>query len=65
MKDCAFQVEDLRNGQVEGIHRSRLKFYQDPSLDRQAIMLRVLSFVTGMPAQHLLRLVDADEGLVV
>lgn len=65
LNDHVFQVEDLRNGAVEDIHGSRLKFFHDPSLDKEAIMSHVVSSETGMPVQRLMRLVEADTGLMV
>lgn len=61
----AFQVEDLRNGELQVIHGTRLKFYSDDSLDTTAILSHVLSSETGMPVSRLLRLVDQDGKLLV
>lgn len=33
-----YQVEDVRNGHIEDIHASRLKYYHDPSLHCPAII---------------------------
>lgn len=60
LHDYAFQVEDLRNGQLETIHGTRLKFYSDQSLDTTAILSHVLASETGMPVSRLLRLVEED-----
>lgn len=65
INDHVYQVEDLRNGQVEDVHCTRLKFYHDPSLDTEAIMSHVISSETGMPVQRLMRLVDSDDGIMV
>lgn len=59
--DYVFQVEDLRNGAVEDIHGTRLKFYRDADLDTRAIMSHVLSSETGMPVARLMRLEETDD----
>lgn len=41
MNSYVHQVEDLKNGNVEEVHCSRLKFYHESSLDQEAIMSRV------------------------
>lgn len=38
MSDYVFQVQDLRNNRLENVHGSRLKFYQEISLNADAIM---------------------------
>ena len=58
-------MQDLRTGLCDGIHISRLPFYDDPSLDEKAIMSHVLSSETGMTVQKLLRLVRNPEGFHV
>jgi len=65
LSDYVYQVEDLRNGQVEDIHACRLKYYRDNSLDQVAIMPHVLQSETGMPVARLMRLVDDPDGLKV
>lgn len=65
LSDYVFQVEDLRTGDYEDIHGSRLKFYHDASLDTNAIMSHVLSSETGMVVQRLLELVESPDGLKV
>lgn len=65
LNDHVYQVEDLRNGEVEDVHCTRLKFYHDPSLDTEAIMSHAISSETGMPVQRLMQLVDTDDGIMV
>jgi len=65
LSDYVYQVEDLRNGMVEDIHGTRLKFYRDSALDTTAIMSHVLSSETGMPVARLMRLVDEPNGMQV
>ena len=65
LSDYVFQVEDLRNGLVEDIHGSRLKYYHDRSLDTEAILSHVISSETGMPVARLMKLVDTPDGLKV
>lgn len=65
LNDYVYQVEDLRNGIIEDVHGSLLKFYHDPSLDTERIMSHVLSSETGMQVQRLMRLVETDDGLMV
>lgn len=65
LSDYVYQVEDLRNGLLENVHGSRLKFYHDASLDTKAIMSHVVASETGMPVQRLMRLVESDDGLMV
>lgn len=63
LNDYIFRVEDLRNGNCEDIHGTRLKFYADADLDKEAIMSHVLSSETGMPVSRLLRIVEQDRKL--
>lgn len=65
LNDHVYQVEDLRNGQVEDVHGSRFTFYHDPSLEKEAIMSHVFSSETGMQVQHLMRLVESTDGIKV
>ena len=65
LNDYVFQVEDLRNGTIQDIHGSRLKYYKDSSLNENAIMSHVLSSETGMPINRLVRFVETDDGLKV
>lgn len=65
VSDYVFQVEDLRNGQLQEVHGTRLKFYRDSSLNTEAVMSHVVASETGMPVQRLMRLVDTDDGLMV
>lgn len=62
--DYFYQVEDLRNGQLEDVHISRLRFFRDSALDTQAIISHVSS-KTGMPVSRLMELVDDPDGLHV
>jgi len=65
LNDYVYQVEDLRNGQTEEAHGSRLKFYRDAELDTKVIMSHVLSSETGMPVARLLKLTDEPDGMKV
>ena len=65
LNDYVFQVEDLRNGGLEDVHGTRLKFYRDGSLNQEVILSHVLSSETGMPVARLLRLEDTEDGLHV
>lgn len=65
LNDYVFKVEDLRNGDHEDIHGTRLKFYTDSSLDEKVILSHVLSSETGMPVSRLLKLVDHNGDLHV
>lgn len=60
-----FQVEDLRNGNLDEIHGSRLKIYHNASLNTDAIISHVISSETGMVVQQLLGLIDSSEGIKV
>lgn len=55
MNEYVFMVADLRNGNMEDIHGTHLKFYSDSSLDKRAIMSNVMSSETGMPVSRLLK----------
>lgn len=58
----AYQVEDLRNGQLSEVYVTHLKFYTDSSLDPTAKVLHVLSSETSWQVWGLLRLLDAADG---
>lgn len=65
LNDYAFQVEDLRNGQLYTVHGTRLKYYNDESLDTTAILPHVLSSETGMTLSRLLKLMEQNDELFV
>lgn len=66
MNDYVYQIEDLRNGQLNDIHASRLKLFRDSDIDETAIMSHVLQSETGMVVSRLLGLEDtAENGLQV
>jgi len=65
VSDYVYQIEDLRNGALEEAHASRLRFYSDDSLNKDAIMPHVISSETGMPVQRLMRLEESPNGLHV
>lgn len=65
INDYEFQVEDLRNGNLETVHGTRLKYYHDASLNTTAILSHVLSSETGMPVSRLLKLIEQDGELFV
>ena len=54
LSDYVYRVEDLRTGNYDDVHASRLKFNHDADLDAAAIMSHVLSSETGMPVARLL-----------
>lgn len=60
LNDYVFKVEDLRNGETEDIHGTRLKYYADDSLDTRVILSHVLASETGMPVSRLMKLVDEN-----
>ena len=60
-----FQVEDLRNGSLSDIHGSRLKYYCDRSLDKDAILSHATQSEHGMPVGRLQKLVDDHNGIGV
>ncbi len=63
--DFVFQVEYLRNGALEEVHASRLKFYSDSSLNKKAILSHVISSETGMPVARLMGIEEEDGKLFV
>ncbi len=65
ISDWIFKVEDLRNGTLEDIHSSRLRYYCDSSLNEEAILPHVLYSETGMPVSRLMGLERTDKGLMV
>lgn len=58
-------IEDLRNGSVDEVHVTRLKFYHDASLDTDAIISHVTTSETGMILHCLQERVDTDKGIKV
>ena len=65
INDDVYLVEDLRTGELEELHASRLKFYHDQTLDMDAVMSHVLQSETGMTVQRLLRLEEHPDGVYV
>lgn len=65
LNDYVYQEEDLRNGDITGVHICRLKFYSDSSPDTKAIISHVLSSERGMPNSRLVKLVDSLDDLRV
>lgn len=61
--DYVFQVEDLRNCELQTIHGTRLNFYAYESLDTNAILSHVFSSEKGMPVSPLLQLVEENGSL--
>lgn len=53
MSNYVYLLEYICKGAIEEMHISRLKFYHDRSLDKEAVMSCVLSSKTGMLFQHL------------
>lgn len=60
-----YQVESLRNGALEEVHISRLKFYCENSVDKEAVMSHVLLSETRTVVQRLMPLEGAEDGLIV
>lgn len=63
LNDYFFQVEDLRNGQLEDVHGTRKKFYREYSLNTTAIMHHVLASETGITVALLMRVEDTADGI--
>lgn len=63
--DYFYLVEDLRNRQLREEDDTRLKFYNNASLDAKKIMSHVLTSETVMQVQRLLRLIDTTDGIYV
>lgn len=62
ISEYVFQIEDLRNRQLEDVHGTRLKYFRDSALDTEANMDHAIASETGMSVQRLMRLVDTEEG---
>ena len=60
-----YTVRDLRNDHLDDIHICRLRYYQDSSLNCEAILSHVLYSETGMEISRLLNLEDTSEGIKV
>lgn len=56
-----FVIEDLRTGEKQEIHSTRLKFFRDSSINEEAVMSHVLSSETGMPVSRLMSLGEKDD----
>lgn len=65
LSDCAFYVQDLRTGNFDDIHGTRLELYRDDDLDGKTIFSKFLSSETGTLVTHHLRLVEQDNKLFV
>lgn len=65
INNFVFQVEDLRTGDMDDIHVSRLKFYHDSALDTEVIISHVVQSETGMIVHRLHKLVDTAEAVKV
>lgn len=65
LSSYVFQLEDLRNGDIDKVHGTRLKFYHDASPITEAIMSHLLAFKTGMIVRRLMGLVELSDGLHV
>ena len=65
LSDFVYQVEDLRNGQLDDVHDSRLKLYRDSEIDKDAIMSHVIHSETGMVVSRLLGLEETPDGIYV
>lgn len=60
-----FQVEDMWNEWLEEIHSTRLSYYSDSNLDREAILPHVLYSETGMPVSRLINPENSTAGIMV
>lgn len=65
LNEHVYQIEDLRNGNLQDVHASMLKFYSDSLLDEKAILSHVLQSETGMVVARLMGLEESPEGLLV
>lgn len=65
LNDYVCLVEDLRNGSLDEVHGTRLKFYKDSSVHIDAIMSPILSSETGISVQRLMKLGDSPKSLMV
>ena len=65
LNDFVYQVEDLRTGQLDEAHASRLKFYRDDDIDTDVIMSHVLHSEIGMSVSRLMGLQEDPDGLKV
>lgn len=65
INDYVYLIEDLRTGESEELHASRLKFYHDPTLNTDVIMSHVIQSETGMTVQRLMGLEEHSDGLYV
>lgn len=65
LSDYFYQVDDLRNGMLEDVHVSCLKFYHHSSLNAEAILFHALSAETSMPYQRLMFLWDSADCSIV
>lgn len=63
LSDYVYQVEDLRNGQLDKVHASRLKMFRDSNLDEVEITSDFLKSETGMVVSRLLSLEENAHGL--
>lgn len=61
LSDYIYRIADLRTGQVDNVHISRVKFCHDANLDQKSIMLNVLSSKTVSAVARLIILVE-DKG---
>ena len=65
LSNYVYQVEDLRNGQLDDVHASRLKLFRDSEIDEVAIMSHVLQSETGMLVSRLMALEEHSDSLFV
>lgn len=65
LSDYVLKIEDLRNGNIEIVHGTRLNVYVDYSLDFKAILSHVPASQTDKQVSLLLRLVEQDGQLFV
>lgn len=65
INEYVFSVENLRNGLLENIHVTRLKYYHDFFLHTETIIVQVVAHETGMPVHRLMRIVDTKERLMI
>lgn len=65
LSDYIYQMENLHYFLTKAIHGSRIKFYHEFSLDKEANMSHVVSSEAGMPVQRLLHWEGTGRGLMV
>lgn len=65
INDFVYTFEDLRTGQFDDIHASRLKLFRDDDINKEAILSHVLHSEGGMSVQRLMGLEETEDGLYI